>query len=268
MRESGGFTCLHMNLHTHRTRPWLIGIAVVALGATARGQTLDQARSAFAEWARVKTQLSEEQSEWRQEKALITDTLAAARAESTALDERIAEMKASSSESDSKRAGLLAQIEETKAAAAAVAQRVGAAEIALRAMLHLLPPPLMAELQPVLQRLPEDPASTSVPLGQRVQTIAVILAQMDKFNSSFTVVSEIRDLGAGRAVEVKTLYIGLATAYFADATGTTAGYGSPGASGWEWTSADPDLSERIALAIAIQENAQPPAFVALPVQVK
>lgn len=258
-----------MNLHTHLRRMIASACAWGALAATvSAAEDLDRARTAYAEWARVKSQTSAERSEWRREQALLTDTLAAAQAELAALDERIGELHGQSTEADKRRAELTAEIAETKTTAGSLASRVAEAETALQALLPVLPPPLLAELQPVLQRLPADPAATTLPLGQRVQTIAVALGQIEKFNSNYAIVSEIRDLGAGRSVEVKTLYLGLAAAFYADAAGTAAGHGAAGASGWDWKPADAETAARIALAIAIHENTKPPAFVSLPVEIR
>lgn len=258
-----------MNLYSHHIRTVCLGIvAALSLAATVRADDIERARLAYVEWARLKSQLSVEQSDWRREKSLLLDTLAAARAEATMLDDRIKELAESSSGTDEKRADLLARIDAAKAEAALLARASAEAEAALRELVPQLPEPLQAELGPLLQRLPADPANTAVPVAQRLQTLAVALAQMEKFNSGFTVVSEIRDLGSGRSVEVKTLYLGLGAAYYADASGSIAGAGAPGATGWSWTPAEGDLAARIVSAIAIHENTRPPAFVALPLTLR
>ena len=65
---------------------------------------VERARSAFAEWAEIKSQVGQEKSEWTSEKALLADTLETARAEMEALEKRIEEITSSSSEADGKRA--------------------------------------------------------------------------------------------------------------------------------------------------------------------
>ena len=258
-----------MNLHSHHIRKTCLGIvAAFCLAATVRGEDIEKARLAYVEWARLKSQFAVEQADWRREKALLLDTLAAARAESAALDERIKELNESSSGTEQKRAEILARIDEAKAQAALLAREAAAAETALRELAPLLPDPLQVELRPLLQRLPADPTGGGIAVTQRLQTITVALAQIEKFNSAFTVVSEIRDLGSGRSVEVKTLYLGLGAAFFADATGTVAGSGAPGAAGWEWTPAEGELAGTIVSAIAIHESIRPPAFVALPLALR
>jgi len=256
-----------MNHRISRLRRTLTGAILIAATVHAHADT-ERARTAYTEWSRVMTQLSQERAEWVREKAMIADTLAAGRAEAQAIDQRIAEINATASETDRKRGELTAQIDEAKATAEILATRVGEFEQRVRALLPLLPDATRAELQPAIQMLPTDPKATKVPLSQRASTVVMLLAQIDKFNSGINLVSEIRDLGDGRTVEVKTIYFGLATAYFADANLTTAGYGTPGPQGWEWKPADTKTAEQIALAIAMHENAKPPAFVNLPVVIR
>ncbi|MBE2216091.1 MAG: DUF3450 family protein [Opitutaceae bacterium] len=252
----------------HLVRRTVVGAILVAATAIHSTADTERARTAYTEWSRVMTQLSQERAEWLREKSMISDTLAAGRAELEAIDQRIAEIAATSGETDRKRAELTEQIDEARATADTLAARVGAFEQRVRALLPLLPEPTRAELQPAIQMLPADPRSTKVPLSQRAATVVMLLAQIDKFNSGINLVSEIRDLGAGRTVEVKTIYFGLATAYFADANLTTTGYGTPGPQGWEWKPADAKTGELIALAIAMHENTKPPAFVSLPVVIR
>jgi len=258
----------NMNHRTFRLRRILIAATLAAATIVHVHADTERARTAYAEWSRVMTQVSQERAAWVSEKAMIADTLAAGRAEAQAIDERIAEINATSSETDRKRSELTTQIDEAKATADALAARVSEFEQRVRALLPLLPDSTRAELQPAIQMLPADSKSTKVPLSQRASTVVMLLAQIDKFNSSINLVSEIRDLGEGRTVEVKTIYLGLATAYFADANLTTAGYGTPGPQGWEWKPADTKTAEQIALAIAMHENAKPPAFVNLPVVIR
>ena len=67
-----------------------------------------------------------------------------------------------------------------------------------------------------------------------MQNVVGILSQADKFNTTLTATSESREIEGGKVVEVRTLYWGLATAYYVDASGEYAGIGYTGPDGWEW----------------------------------
>ncbi|BET66693.1 hypothetical protein ASA1KI_16110 [Opitutales bacterium ASA1] len=257
-----------MNLANAGRVAKILPILTCCLFATPVRADVERARSAFAEWAQIKSRIAQEKSEWTREQALLADTLETAKAELVALDRRIDEIKNSSTQADGKRAELNTGIEEAKAASEALAQIVTQSEAEVRSLLPMLPAPLVAELQPLLSRLPAEGARTSIPISQRLQTLAALLAQIEKFGSGLSLLSEIRTLADGEAREVKTLYFGMGAAFFADASGTVAGYGSATPSGWEWKAAEGDAAVRIADAIAIHESTKPPAFVSLPVEIR
>jgi hypothetical protein len=137
----------------------------------------------------------------------------------------------------------------------------------LPALLVQLPQVLVERLAPLTAKLPTDPDQTRLGSVERLQTVVGILNEIDRFSSSLSVETEIRKLPNGIEVEVETLYVGLAQAYFVGEGGRLAGVGRPGATGWDWTSQD-DLAPAVQKAIAIHANRLPAGFVALPVALK
>ena len=81
-------------------------------------------------------------------------------------------------------------------------------------LLGKLPIPLLEEINPLILRLPEDSNDTRISISERLLTVVGILNKIDKFNTGITLTSEIRSIG-DKSLEVKTLYYGLAGAYFA-----------------------------------------------------
>lgn len=235
--------------------------------ATTSFATLEQARAALVEWSRVTTLISRERSEWMREKNMLADTLAAAKTEVSLLEEKIDSLNALSTEADRQRVEISSQIETAKEASASLAESATVGEMEIRNLVPLLPETLRAELHPLLQRLPENSDATKLPVSQRIQTLVGLLTQIEKFNSNINVVSEIKEVADGTSVEVKTLYFGLAAAFFSDASGFNAGYGFPTHNGWQWKAAEGNTAARIANAIAISENAAEPAFVTLPIEI-
>jgi hypothetical protein len=118
-----------------------------------------------------------------------------------------------------------------------------------------------------MNRLPRDSANVKAGPAERLQTVVGLMSQVDRFNGSFTVASELRKSPAGTEVQVRTLYLGLAQAWFVSPDRKFAGFGKPGASGWEWTPAN-ELADAIERGIAVQENTGAAEYVALPVSIK
>ena len=229
---------------------------------------LEDARAAFIEWSKVKSQLSKEKADWVDEEALLEDMILTSEAELGSLEERIEELENGSSASDKQKGVLLEEINEAKKTSSHLQDGVSEYEKYLIDLLPKLPEPLKRDLQQLTQRLPYDAKKAErLALSQRFQTVVGILAQIEKFHSQISLVSEIKETESGKAKEVKTIYFGLSHAYFADAGAEYAGFGYPQGDGWKRTSVSGEIAENIAKAIAVNQNDEPPVFVSLPIKI-
>jgi hypothetical protein len=76
----------------------------------------------------------------------------------------------------------------------------------------------------------------------------------------------VRTLSDGKPAEVRTVYVGLAQAYFVSPKGD-AGIGRPGDSGWGWSPAS-EIAPQIEQVVEVLQNKAKPHFVSLPVKVQ
>ena len=206
-------------------------VSTVSLNAqTDLESTLD----VLDQWVQTRQITSKEKSDWRLEKSILSDTQELLSNELTRLDASLEELKNSATAADEDRAELTATKEQILEASAVVEGSIVELETQVKAIVARLPAPLVDRIKPLIRRLPEDPTDTTLSIGERVQNIVGILSQADKFNGTITQTSESRELGDGKVVEVRTLYWGLAMAYYVDAKGEYAGIGYPGKDGWEW----------------------------------
>ena len=199
-------------------------------------QPSEEARKLIDDWVETRQIISKERSDWKIERDLLNKTKKLLNSEVTRLDSELADLKASETASDAERSSLAEDKEALKSAATVVSNSIGSLENQLKGILPSLPDPLIEKIKPLIRRLPEDPNSTDLSLGQRVQNIVGILSQTDKFNNTITLTSEAREFDSGKVVQVSTLYMGLASAYYVDDSGANAGIGSPTRNGWEWNS--------------------------------
>ena len=151
-------------------------------------------------------------------------------------------------------------------AAAAVEGSIQQLEVQIKRVVKTLPTPLVEKIKPLIRRLPEDSAHTKLSLGERVQNIVGILSQADKFNATITQTSESRELDSGKTIEVRTLYWGLAMAYYVDGAGEYAGIGFPGADGWEWPQIE-GAGPQIKKLLAVYEGSADIQFVEVPARI-
>lgn len=199
-------------------------------------QPSEEARKLIDDWVETRQIISKERSDWKIERDLLNKTKKLLSSEVSRLDSELADLKASETALDAERSSLAEDKEALKSAAAVVSNSIGSLENQLKGILPSLPDPLIEKIKPLIRRLPEDPNSTDLSLGQRVQNIVGILSQTDKFNNTITLTSEAREFDSGKVVQVSTLYMGLASAYYVDDSGANAGIGSPTRNGWEWNS--------------------------------
>lgn len=213
--------------------------------------------------------ISEESEGWIQEKSVLQDMIAVAQAEAETLDARIEDLRDAIASGDQRRNELSDQIESARERAAIFRSKLVDQEKLLTNTVQFLPPPLRRDLRQLTRRLPDDPENTQMALSQRMQTVVGIITQMERFHDTLSLESEIREIDSGETVEVKTLYLGLAQAVFADASGRYAGIGVPAQNEWRWqVITDSSIVGNIRNAIAMHENEMEPAFVSLPIDLK
>jgi hypothetical protein len=196
--------------------------------------SLQDTRNVLGQWVETRQITSKERSDWQVEKSILQDTQSLLTSELARLEETLATLQSSATAADEERSTLTEEKEQFSAASHVVESTIGALEVQMKEIIKTLPEPLVNKIKPLIRRLPEDPDSNTLSLGERVQNIVGILSQADKFNTTITAVSDSREITEDKVVEVRTLYWGLAMAYFVDSSGEYAGIGFPGKDGWEW----------------------------------
>ncbi|MEM7790047.1 MAG: DUF3450 family protein [Verrucomicrobiota bacterium] len=213
-------------------------------------------------WVETEKAIAETKGNWEAEKEIVNDLIALLETKKEKLTSSIEELEETSDATDTKRSELNADRERLVASTEALESAIPKLEENTRSFVKRLPKPLMEELAPLIRRLPEPETKVTLPVSQRLLTVVGILNKIDKFNSSISVVSEIKATGE-RNVEVTTLYIGLAGAFFADASGDYAGVGKPGDDGWVWTE-DTAIAKDVVDLIDSYQGASEAKFVELP----
>lgn len=237
--------------------------------AAVEPQKFEQARSALEKWVETRKLISEERNQWETERETLRDTIEVLRAEIETLEDNIARAEEGATQADVQREELSEANDALKAVASTISQGVGRIEQRLLGISKFFPEELSGRegVQVLLKRIPSNPETTRAGLSERMTNIVGVLIEVDKFHNTVTPTNELRKLPSGETVQVRTLYLGLGTAYYVDATGQYAGILTPGPEGWVDNPRN-DLSETIQLALAIYDNAQQPTFVNVPVEIK
>lgn len=240
---------------------------LAAAGATHAATEVGATRNTLEQWVETRQIISQEKADWKVEQSIMGDTVKLLTSELERLNAALEELQASATAADEARSTLNQEKERLGAAASVIATQIGELETQMKAIVKTLPLPLVDRIKPLIRRLPEDSAVTSLSIGERVQNIVGILSQADKFNTTITETSESRAINGGKTVEVRTLYWGLAAAYYVDASSQYAGYGYPTADGWEWPRLD-DQGETIRKLIDVYEGSGEIQFIQIPARIK
>jgi hypothetical protein len=228
--------------------------------------TLQETRLVMGKWIETQQIISKERNEWSQGKEILTNRLDLVRQEITGLAGKIKEAEANVAATQAKRDELLAQEDALKATGTQLSDAVTAMENEVRRLFKSLPAPVQEKLQPLRQRIPDDPANTRASVAERFQNVLGILNELNKANNELTVSYEVRDLTSGKPSEVRALYVGLAQAFYVSARGES-GIGRPTAEGWTWEPSQA-VSNDVLTALDIVQGKQTPAFVPLPVKLQ
>lgn len=229
-------------------------------------QQLEETRSIVKEWVATEKAISKETIAWKDKEAHLNDLIKLTKIEIKQLEKEIAVVETFTSTADKRRENLLLREKEMKGNSKEIRLFLSGMERKLQLLKPQLPKPLQEELTPFYQQLSLDSQKTSLGIAKRMQTVVGILSAIQKFDKTVTVAEEIKTLSDGSRGAIKTLYLGLAVAYYLSAN--DAGYGYPSKKGWVWESL-PKKQNAIEDAIAIAENtSQKIGFIPLPIKVK
>ena len=229
--------------------------------------TLEETRLLMGKWLETQQIISKERKDWQQGKEILASRLEVAKKEVTTLEDKIKLAQTGAEEAERKRQQLVAETDQLKAVTAELADAVTRLEAEVRRLHPQLPEPVRAKVQPLFQRIPEDPAKARVSVAERFQNVLGILNDANKANQEITVAYEVHELADGKPSEVKTIYLGLAQAYFVSARGE-AGVGRPTKDGWRWEPAAKGVASDVLMALEIIQGKHTPAFIPLPVKLQ
>jgi hypothetical protein len=237
-----------------------------AARAADAGEDVESLQGMVKEWTELRRVIAEQRAEWKVEKVFLEENLDLVGRQIEVVRQKLEETEGVGDETAAEIDKLEALKSELSVASNTLAERIEGLEAAVKALVKRFPPPLVDTVQPLLRRIPEDPAASDLPLGQRLQNVVGIISLAEKFNSSLIYKGEVRDLG-GAEKQVWTLYWGLAASFSADAEGTGALVGYPGEGGWVFEER-PEMTATIVRLMQTYEGSRDPEFVETPATIR
>ena len=223
-------------------------------------------REALAKWVETQQILAKEKKDWQTGREMLQSRISLVKGEIADVEKKMQETSTAGAESVQKKSDIGHEEAALKEAGAGVVARTAGLERDLKVLVPRLPEPIKTKVEPLIARMPADPEHTSISVAERLQNVVGILNEVGKFNGEITLATEVRTLADGKPSEVRTIYVGLAQAYYVSAGGE-AGIGRPSENGWNWE-ARPDLAKDVQHAVEILQTKAKPAFVPLPVNIQ
>ena len=246
------------------------GIALLP-SVSASPESLRRARDVVGEWVEVEKTLSKEALEWERKATLMRDRMEVLRSRIGRLEKQLREAESEASEADAQRRDLLEEETALLERGDRVRGFLAELENGLRELKPRLPRPLREEVTGLFQRMPPaeeaaDRKDGDRNLGERMRTAITLVTRILEFDNRVTVAETVRrGPESEREAVFRTLWLGLGQAYYV--TPDDAGFGTPGAGGWEWHSR-PELAKRVREAMRLAEgSAVEPRFFTLPVRI-
>jgi hypothetical protein len=236
------------------------------IGGAGTAASLEGTRITMGKWIETQQIIAKERNDWQLGKEVLTNRIDLIKSEVASLQEKIKQAESSVAEADKKRDELTAENDQLKAAGGQLNEAVTAMEAEVRRLFKTVPDPVKTKLEPLYQRIPENPADTRVSAAERFQNVLGILNELNKANSEITVSYEVRTLADGKPSEVRAVYVGLAQAYYVSARGE-GGIGTPTPDGWTWVSSKA-IAPDVLKTLEILQGKHTPAFVSLPVKLQ
>lgn len=224
---------------------------------------LESLRSDIDKWIGVEKTLSSEKIAWDTKHSHMQDVLNLLKKEKEILQNNISEGEKKLTHSDEVRSKQLQRRQLQNKISKTLSTNLSNFEQSLINIKKRLPQPLRKKLSQAYQRFPKKGKQQQIGNAKRLQNLLGILIEIQKFDRDLTLTHEMHEMSDGKEIESKTLYLGLASAYYLRAE--DAGYGIPGSTGWRWIS-QPELLPSIKELFAIHERkTQQKGYLNLPV---
>jgi len=254
-------------------RPFIPIIALIlALPLSAQNAAVSptgELRTQVSEWVETMRKIQQEENDWSRDQEVLKNYKEGLEKEISDLKEQIASAKTRKEGGDQQSLDKVGERDRLVAAQDELTRQVRIMEEALASKLPLLPDPFkkiakisvaIESLQRNLQ-LPADQQTDEV--GKRLTNVAELLAEIEKFQQSVQVFSELREDGKGHEYNMQVIYFGLGLAFAVNENNSFALAGRPSADGWKFQERN-DLAPQIQKLLVTATSEKDVSFTNLP----
>jgi predicted nucleic acid-binding Zn-ribbon protein len=229
----------------------------------------EELRTQVSEWVETMRKIQQEENDWSRDKEVLKNYKEGLEKEILDLKEQIASAKTRKEGGDQQSLDKVVERDRFIAAQDELTRQVRVMETDLASKLALLPDPFkkiakisvaIESLQRNLQ-LPADQQTDEV--GKRLTNVTELLAEIEKFQQSVQVYSELRKDSQGHEYNMQVLYFGLGLAFAVNEDSSFALAGRPGTDGWKFQERN-DLAPQIQKLLVTATSEKDVSFTNLP----
>lgn len=229
----------------------------------------EELRTQVSEWVETMRKIQQEENDWSRDQEVLKNYKEGIEKEIADLKEQIASAKTRKDGGDQQSLDKVAERDRLVAAQDELTRQVRTLEEALTNKLPLLPEPFkkaakisvaIESLQRNLQ-LPADQQTDEV--GKRLTNVTELLAEIEKFQQSVQVYSELREDSKGHEYNMQVIYFGLGLAFAVNEDNSFALAGRPSADGWKFQERN-DLAPQIQKLLVTATSEKDVSFTNLP----
>lgn len=228
---------------------------------------IDDVQTSIERWIDTNRIISETRRDWASEQTLLIQEAKLLELELAELERKGERLAKLNEQAYLERAEAISRNSQYAELMNYLEMKANALERKVLKIVPAFPKPLQDRIASSMVKIgvrPEDEKQMSV--SARMQALVSIISETEKFNHELTLVHEMRTVEAGKPVQVRVLYWGLAGAYAVSPSGEIAQVGHPGFEGWIWED-QPGFALQIAQLIRIREGTIEAEFIQSPMSI-
>lgn len=237
----------------------LVSVSAQSESAKTAEKDIALMQSYIDRWVAASQDVAKTRTNWQFEKDILLATKESLEGEVGQVKAQIEEAKKEETTVDEASKELAKEQVELSNASETVTAVVEKLEARLVGLIPRLPSYVQRDLGADLELLNNKEKREQSGIATRVTTITNVLTAAEKANHDIVSVNEERDVN-GKTQSVRTVYLGLATAYSSTEDGTVGWIGTPSASGWTFEER-PDEAEAISKVVAIANDEADVSFI-------
>lgn len=245
-------------------------ISVLPLSAqTAAVSPTEELRTQVSEWVETMRKIQLEENDWSRDQEVLKNYKEGLEKEIVDLKEQIASAKTRKEGGDQQSLDKVADRDRLLSAQDELTRQVRIMEESLAAKLPLLPEPFkkVAKISVAIESLNRNlllaADKQTDDVGKRLTNVTELLAEIEKFQQSVQVYSELHKDGKGHEYNMQVVYFGLGLAFAVNENNSFALAGRPGAEGWKFQERN-DLAPQIQKLLVTATSEKDVSFTNLP----